>query len=229
MDKRQINKARMYSATDLVLDNHSDLIGPFPEIGSAQQRFKEKLSLIVQYRQVQEANNSGLTVTKIKLRKDVIKLIQKFRAALQAFAALTKDEDLKAKASYTDTDLQRAADPVLCDIGLLILTLASSIRTDLQRFFLADEDYSLLEDLLGSFKASIPQKRIATGTSKVSTSNIKDTFDEIDFLLKEEMDKLIAPFEFSQPDFFGEYQSARSIVGYNGGGKGGTPTEEPPK
>jgi hypothetical protein len=227
MDNRQINKARMYFATELVLDNHLDLIAPFPEISTAQQQFKGKLTLIGQYRQVQETNNSGLTVIKVKLRNDVIKLIQKFRAALQALATSTKDDDLKAKASYTDTELKRASDPVLYDIGLLILKLASPIRSDLQRFFLVDEDYNSLESLLADFRSSIPKKRIATGTTKVSTSNIKNTFDAIDLLLKEEMDKLMAPFEFTQPDFYNEYKSARSIVGYNGGGNGENTTDTP--
>jgi hypothetical protein len=65
---------------------------------------------------------------------------------------------------------------------------------------------------LSNFKASIPQKRMATGTSKVSTGNINETFKTIDALLKNEMDDLLMPFQFTQPDFYNEYLSARSIV-----------------
>jgi hypothetical protein len=47
--------------------------------------------------------------------------------------------------------------------------------------------------------------------------------------LKNKIDILMLHFQFSNLDFYNEYKSARSIVGYNGGGKGGTNTEEPAK
>ncbi|MDP2887812.1 MAG: hypothetical protein Q8P34_02445 [Bacteroidota bacterium] len=60
--------------------------------------------------------------------------------------------------------------------------------------------------VLTNFKASIPQKRVATGTSKVSTGNINDTFNTIDALLKDEMDVLLMPYQFTHADFYNEYQ-----------------------
>jgi hypothetical protein len=78
---------------------------------------------------------------------------------------------------------------------------------------------------LSNFKASIPQKRVATGTSKVSTGNINETFKTIDALLKDEMDVLLMPFQFTQPDFYNEYLSTRSIVDTGGNRK---KTEETP-
>jgi hypothetical protein len=229
MDKRQINKSRMYFATDLVLDNHNELIATIPELTKIQQLFKDKLKLIEQYRQVQETDSSGLTVNKVNFRKDLIIQLQTFKAALLAFAVATGNNELKSKVSYSESSLTRAADPVLCDIGFLWLNLATPLKTELQRFFINDDNYSSLENLLGRFKSSIPQKRIATGTTKVSTSNIHHTFTEIDLLLKDELDKLMLPFEFSQPDFYNEYKSARSIIGYTGGRKGEHSSEETSK
>jgi hypothetical protein len=73
--------------------------------------------------------------------------------------------------------------------------------------------------LLTNFKASIPQKRLATGTSKVSTVYINEPFIAIDDLLKNEPDVLLMPFPFTQPDFYNEYRSARNIVDTGGNRK----------
>ncbi len=219
MNKRQINKTRMYFATDLVLDNHLELISPFPELTEAQQRLKSMLSSVTDYRQIQEANNSGLTVSKSILREVLTKLIQQFLSALLAYGTSVKDNELIKKANYTNSGLLRVADPILFDIGSLMLTLADPLRNELSRFFLTETEFNALKDLLSRFRNSIPQRRVATGTSKVSTGNISDTFDAIDILLKEEIDNLMKPFQFSQGNFYNEYKSARLIVDTRGNQK----------
>ena len=47
---------------------------------------------------------------------------------------------------------------------------------------------------------------------EASTGNINDTFNTIDALLKDEMDVLLMPYQFTHADFYNEYRSARSIV-----------------
>lgn len=217
MNKIQINKSRMYFATDLVLDNHLETISPFPELSNAHQRLKESLDMIEQYRQVQEVDSSGLTINKTKLRVDLSQLIHQFSSALMAYGTITKDADLKTKASYNHTKLMRSPDPILYDIGLLLFNLATPIKTELERFFITQAEFDAIALLLNRFKEAIPQKRIATSTSKVSTANIRETFAEIDRLLKEELDVLMLIFQFTQADFYNEYKSARIIVDYSGG------------
>ena len=55
--------------------------------------------------------------------------------------------------------------------------------------------------------------------SKVSTGNIDGVFKAQDKLLKDQIDALVQPFQFSHPDFFNAYKNARSIVEYAGRGK----------
>lgn len=81
-----------------------------------------------------------------------------------------------------------------------------------------------MQRLETEFRAAIPRKRMADNVSKVSTQNIANLFDTADQLLKEELDLLMLPFEFTQPDFYRTYKNARMIVNYPGGGRS---TEEP--
>jgi hypothetical protein len=80
-------------------------------------------------------------------------------------------------------------------------------------------EYEAMGIVFSNFKASIPQKRAATSTSKVSTGNINDTFNTIDALLKDEMGVLLMPYQFTHADFYNEYGSARSIVDTGGNQK----------
>lgn len=61
---------------------------------------------------------------------------------------------------------------------------------------------------------------------EVSTGNINDTFNTIDALLKDEMDVLLMPYQFTHADFYNEYRSARSIVDTGGNRKAKTDDPE---
>ena len=210
----------MYGAVYLVLEKYADLIQPYPELVSAQQRLKNGQALILQYRQVQEADNSGLTTNRDIVKADFIEIILKFSAALRAYATSTKNEDLKAKAHYASSDLKKSPDPILFDIGTLLYGLANPVKNKLAKYSVGDEEFGEMEKLLAVFKLAYPQQRVATTESKVSTRNIGKVYKSMDNLLKDEIDELMLPFQFSQTDFYNIYRNARKIVNYSGRGKG---------
>jgi len=222
----QINKSRMYGATNLVLMNHSELFAQLGDLVLAHQRLKDGLDVIDQNRQVQEADTSGLTKSKTAKRDALVRRISQFSAALGAHATSTKMVELKTKATYTASELKTSPDPVLYDIGVLLLRLANDYRAELTKYFVGDAEFADLENMLADFKLAIPQRRVATSISKVSTGNIGETFNEIDRLLKEEIDVLMAPFQFIHADFYKEFKNARKIVNYSGRGGGSTEPAE---
>ena len=136
-----------------------------------------------------------------------------------AYATSVKNLELKTKARYTPSELKTSADPILYDIGALIFYLATGIKTEMAKFGLGDPEFAEMERMLGGFKQAIPQRRIAATISKTSTGNIGDVFTTMDQLLKDEVDVLMMPFQFSEADFYKAYKNARIIVDYKGGGK----------
>ena len=220
MNKRQINKSRMFDTVDSVLDKNVELFAMLPELVSAHQQFKEGKILILQNRQVQEAETSGLTTSKVIVKDDLINSILKFSAALRAYATSTKNEDLKAKAHYVPSELKKVADPILFDIGTLLYGLAAPIKPELTKYSVGEDEIAEMEALLPAFKLAYPKQRVATTESKVSTGNIDKVYKSMDKLLKEVIDELMLPFQFSQPDFYNTYKNARIIVNYSGRGKG---------
>ncbi|OFX62046.1 MAG: hypothetical protein A2066_05675 [Bacteroidetes bacterium GWB2_41_8] len=227
MDKTKINKGRMYHSSNLVLDKFSSTFTDHVELNQAHSELKSGISLIDEQQQVQVVDNKGLTQVKVALRTDVTQRILMFSKALKALATIQKNADLLTKSNYKLSDLNRLSDPILFDVGTMLVKLANPLRSQLEKFFLTDEDYKQTDAILAEFKAAIPQKRLATTVSKSSTKKISDVFKSIDKLLKEVIDVYVAPFEYKNPDFYREYTNARIIVGYTGRGKSKTETKVP--
>jgi len=219
MNKTQINKLRMFEAVNLVLTNHASLFSQLEDLVLGHQRLKNGILQIAQYRQVQETDNSGLTEVKIDLRANVITQELQLSAALKSYANSTNNKELKTKANYSRSDLIQSADPVLYDIGILLVNLATPLQAELSKYFVTVEKLNELGSLLTDFHAAIPQKRVANSMSKVSTGNIVEVFNSLSKMLKDEMDVLMLLFEQVEPDFYKSYKNARLIIDYSGRGK----------
>ena len=215
MNNIQINKSRMYQTVNKVLESNRQMYAGIEELGAAQGQLTNYLELIGSYRQVQELNQTGLTGNKMMLKERLTNQLLKLVAGLSAYATVTRNTVLLAKVFYKPYALQKP-DPVLADIARLILNEAKSYQNELTRFFVTQADLTELETLVTQFMEAIPQKRVATNYSKVSTLNIAAVFAASDKLLKNETDMLMLPFRFTQPDFYEAYKNARIIVKYSG-------------
>ena len=219
MNKRQLNKWRMFGSVVTVLDENSALVSSLNDLAAAKERFKTGLVNINQNRQVQEAKTTGLTVQKKAKRVKLLQWITKFSAALKGYATSVNDEDIKAKADYTPSNLLRVADSVIYDIGMLHYGMALAHKAEMVRYFIGDTELLAMEQLLAEFALAIPRKRVATSISKTSTDNIENTFSTQEKLLREEIDVLMLLFQDSHPDFYKAFKNARAIVNYTGRGK----------
>jgi hypothetical protein len=226
MDIRKINKNRMYGATETVLDNNQNYFVTIQELVDAHQMLKLKKAIIDKNREVQETDRKGLTKIKGQLRKESISMILRFSGAIAAHATTVKDVDLKTKVEYTLSYLDKTSDLILVDIANVVYNLATPLTNELSKFFIGSSEFQQFGQLIPAFKAAIPKKRAAGTVSKVSTNNIDLVFKEIDQLLNDEIDVLMQPFQFTQPDFYNSYMNSRMIVDYSGRGKS-KPDEDP--
>ena len=159
MNKRQLNKWRMFGSVVTVLDENSALVSSLNDLAAAKERFETGLMTINQNRQVQEAKTTGLTMNKKVKRGMLVRSITKFSAALKGYAALVNDEEIKAKADYTPSNLLRVADSVMYDIGMLLYGMAVARKDEMVRYFIGDAELKGMEQLLTEFALSIPKKK----------------------------------------------------------------------
>jgi hypothetical protein len=223
MNLNQINKIRMYQSTYLVLENHSSLFEVSEVFKTKHQVFKNGMQQLEHYRQIQEEATSGHTQEKEQVRDELTEIMLRVSAAEVAFATGTGNLNLKKKAHYVPSRLYRASDPVLYDIAENLHKLALPVAGELIIYFVDQPELDLLKEKTETFKMVMPQNRVSVSTRKTSTLNISKLIRGTDKLLKEELDAMMLPFRFSQPDFYREYKNARIIVDYSGRKK--TPSE----
>jgi len=216
----------MFGAVNQVLEDHSALFASSAVLTQTHQLFKEQLTGLEGHRQVQEEAISGLTLEKDQLRYDLNQLVQRVTAALAAYATATKDVNLRKKVKYTPSYLNKVSDPELYDISVVIYNLAVPVVAGLEPYFITQAELDAMQQKIAGFKLAIPQNRVATGARKASTTNIGALIAETSRLLRDEIDTLMLPFQFMQPDFYAKYKNARIIVDYTGRR---TSTEETPE
>jgi len=209
----------MYGSVDQVLDQNATMFTQLEELTTNHQQLKKGILMIGEYRQVQEGNNTGLTMDKSQLRSELVRYVLQTSAALKAYAITMKNNELKVKCDYGVSDLVRSSDPILLDIAVLLSGLAAPLKVELSRFFVGEKELNELDQLITAFKIAIPKRRVAASTSKVSTVNIREVFNAQDLLLREQIDVLMQPFKFTQSDFYNAYRNARLIVDYAGRSK----------
>lgn len=216
MNRRQINWSHMYGAVGVVFEKYASVIDQFPEMGSAIQQFNSRKEVISQHAQVQVVNFSGLTRGKIDLRDLLTMFIQRLSAALAAYATSKGNITLKMKLNFSSSFLKRKSDQVLLEIARALLTEAKPFSSEFKKYGITDIEFDEMVSVIGEFDKAVPKKRGADNVTKLSTKIIAEIFKELNKLLRERIDVLMGPLEFTNPDFYYTYKNARIIVDYSG-------------
>lgn len=217
MTLNQINKIRMFGATNAVLISNSSLYASLEVLILKQQKLAANLGELESYRQVQEQNTSGLTLSKENLREDVENLVLRISVSLVAHATATDAINLKRMAKYTPSKLAKVSDVVLCDIAANMIRMATPVLAELEVYFVTQAELDALQQKTADFKISITN-RVASSSRKASTATIDRLIRETNNILRDEIDPLSQPFQFINPDFYRQYKNARIIIDYTGRG-----------
>ena len=78
--------------------------------------------------------------------------------------------------------------------------------------FVSEDEVTELKDLADDFNEALPRQRTQQSKSVLSTQNLEEAVDQIDFLLNDTIDVLVKPWESKEPDFFKAFRNARMIV-----------------
>ena len=214
MKKTQESKVKMARATLGILTGNEEIVAGTPGLGNATEALAELIGETESHSQGQLNTGSELTVQKNEARAALTVATLKMAAALAAYGAASADpvvQLLKAKYQVSDNKVKRMRDMPLFAFASMAFTDASPVAAQLTPFA-AEEDVAGLKTLADNFNALLPQKRTQLSKSSLSTQNLDDAIDRIDKLLKETIDVLVKPWEYSQHDFFRAYTNARIIV-----------------
>jgi len=212
MTDNQENKYNMYEAVRAVLNLNNPTWSPITPIGDNITIMDEQMTLIHEYRQIQETDTTGITVNKHNIESDLINAMIKVISGLIAYATVIEDYALLNSINYSQWNLKKTRDNILYDKAQLIYNKANPLATELATYLVTQPDIDAINTLSTDYLTAIPAKRAAVASSKTSTLNIKNAFKTIDNILKNKLDNLIILFQVSHPTFYQEYKAARIII-----------------
>ena len=206
------NKLNAAEAVVLVLANNIAIWTMIAAIMVLFDLLKAKIQLVRDLRQIQEKDNTGVTKRKKKVREKMeetgINVIRK----LVMFAVATEDTELDANINYTASDLSVASENRVSDIIRLVYETANTHKSELAAYGVTDEMLELLLTLHQQFLVAMPETREKLTLSSTATKNINTLITEISDLQRTKLDRLIAGFADTNPDFYQQYKNARKIV-----------------
>ncbi len=208
----QENKTNMYESTLTILNANNAVWNAIAPIGETITTIEGKMKLIRDYRQIQEKDTTGITVNKHNIEDNLINAMIKVISGLIAHATVTENPELLNSINYTPHNLKKSRDNILYDKAQLIFNTASPLATELATYLVTQPDIDSINSLSTDYLTAIPAKRAAVSASKTSTSNIKNTFREIDSLFKDKLDNLLILFQVPNATFYQEYKAARIII-----------------
>ena len=217
----------MYQSVQKVLDNFQSSWTVLPAFQGLRDEFLEKFELLkeLDYDQRFVAKNSGSI--KRDHRRKLAKKAKLVQNALLAYAAGTKNLELTHMIKFAPSRLQYGSSIEVRAMVDLVISKAEEHLSGLEDYGVTQ---TVLTDLIATrdevdTEATSPRDKIVS--RKAITRTIKITINRLDELLRDQMDRLVATLEPSEPQFHMRYFDARIVVdlpGSRSGSKGSDPS-----
>lgn len=219
MKKSTANKLSMYESVHQVLNDHQSSWQNIPAFAASVTSFETKLNLL-RARLVEHSNaTTGVSLEKKHRTADLHKRILPIQHALFLIGRTTGDIPLRERNDHSKTDLIKLK---LNEFAARCSELKNDIQTyetQLAEYGVTQQAMDELVPLLLGIDELNNSSRKAIIKRKNLTKEIADLEQELNELLRVELDRLILLFEETVPAFFHTYNSARITIDY-GGGKG---------
>ncbi|HYQ58460.1 MAG TPA: hypothetical protein VEP89_14060 [Draconibacterium sp.] len=212
MNKIQTKQYRMFLNTQGALDANSALWSSIPVMLSAKNSMDELIQRIGDVNEKTVSNSKAVTADKTVTLKNLGAKAVTLSGILQAYAAVTGNVKLAGKITLVKSDIDRARET---DVEALITPVIEEARKELANL----ADYGLTEDMivetetsLDDFKVLIGQPRTVRNQAFAAMTLMEELFDAANDLVKNQLDKLMIRFKYTNTEFYSEYDRARTIV-----------------
>lgn len=214
MNKRFNNWHKMYkSIAKLWQDNEST----WKNIPAYTEVYNELTSLLDSIDTAALAANNtpvGLTEEKNSLRHALTVKLFEISSALYALAVRTKNNDLKSRVDFPESELEGARQADLVNVARETGNISIKYLQGLAAYGIEGNDIDQLTKLTGEFEKSAPLTRVNISERKAANDKLAECFSELSVLVNEQIDRMMEKFRKSSPDFYNAYFNARDLINY---------------
>ncbi|MGE4287712.1 MAG: hypothetical protein AB7E36_03410 [Salinivirgaceae bacterium] len=217
MNKTQNNHLSSYLAIANVLTKYGAKLAIVPALAAVVSRFMALLEELKEVQLIQEGKTTGTTLQKQKEEAEMIEITLRVAAAIYVYATEQKNVELQQEVKVSSWYLKNLGDSSLLNRCNQIHQIASGLDAEaLTPYGVLAETISGLRKEIDDFAALIAKPRTQIVARSTATKRLKELFDEINALLRDEMDKLMLVLQGQEPVVYNEYRAARIIVDLRG-------------
>ncbi|MFZ4594994.1 MAG: hypothetical protein ACOYOF_12105 [Verrucomicrobiaceae bacterium] len=243
MDNRQLNRLQMHLTTRDVLDlaENRALWNANKGFALIEGQWRDQVRLLETHAVVQGAPLTGIRASKIRATDLLLDITMEVAGALIAYALVTRDDTLRAKADFTRPQLAALRDTEIDDRAQSIHDLAAPLLaapllaapqpaagapTPWLPDFLSDSAAKLksLAARITAYSLLVVSPTSAVARRKTVTDAIPIALRRADELLDDGLDRLMLQWKDSHRTFYNAYQNARQVIER---GNRSTPAPEP--
>ena len=213
MNKTQLKYYRMFIAVQTTLSSNNAIWSSNPKFSEAKNNFDTGIASIQDLSDDVMENTKGETNEKNQIRKALESKLLSLSGVLNAHAAFTSDEALKAFIISTKSGLESLKETDLVTYSNNVVEKA----TELQETLTADygvpasdiESISTQTTAFANLIGTAKPKRAAINAAK---QTLNDYIDQANSTLREVIDNLMLRYQTTHEQFYTEYQQSRTIV-----------------
>ncbi|MDP4268944.1 MAG: hypothetical protein Q8909_02335 [Bacteroidota bacterium] len=217
MNSIQMDMEKMYGLSIKHLESYSFIFTENKPLNDALTIAKAKHKLISDNSQKQSIVKKGIVTDKRNQIQVAAKSAFKVCNLLVAFAVSQNNQTLKEQADYNFSELTTGRENECIKRFRLILKFAKDNKEALLEYGLTEDKISSFEQKIEDADSSLSLPRQATTASSTATKTIATLYSEMYTLFKDTIDRLVMQYDESHPDFYYEYQKARTIISGSGG------------
>ncbi|SFE69811.1 hypothetical protein [Sunxiuqinia elliptica] len=214
MNKRLLNKLMMLKAVLSFLKANARVWKQVPDLADDIKELGKLTNEIDSKRQLIANDTKGHTEEKRDEQQKLEKQVIALSSVLAAMAERSGNEVLLGKVDFSRSEFTQKRDQEQVIIASEIVALARENLEALASSAISEEQVAELESQAKRVEQLMPKKRLSVSERKAANGQMKELFKTTDRLLKKRIDRMIVPYESSDPAFYAAYQNARMIIDY---------------
>jgi hypothetical protein len=213
MNDRQNAKLNMAQRVSETLKRYENVYGALDPVVVAVAALNADIANIREAQKERSAVNvPASTLDKRTAETQMIQPCVKIANALYVIGITTGNKDLITLQGLSENSFYRLSDNASLALARRIYDLTSEYNADLEPYGITKDEILALARVIETFHTMIAKPMDAIGERKQKTANLKQLFAALDSTFYDKLDKLMVLFKQSNPEFYGEYRTARNII-----------------
>lgn len=193
------------------LQQHQALLIALPGMEGFMQSFVDILLKISKVNKDLVLDNSGNTLHKNKLKKELAMMAADNSRKLKAYATFTHNYLLQGQVSYSESILKRVPDNELLASATVIYEKAQDYLDELALYGIDSDSQLVLKTSMAGFEASFSAPRIGKVETSSDVQQLAGLFRDATAVL-ENIDLAIDIIRLKEPAFYLGYKIVRKLV-----------------